>query len=257
VVRAIRPYAFRDSQDYTEIIPILISLIENLDGTFNSDEISDIRDICLSQSRKASRKSKKLYLALQLLLTKDTSEMVVFSSNDKNFNPKVFLKSKALAKLFIRFFISTYYSNSNEEQRIDGQATLELLSKSLKSKSGDRHRSNAQIINYVYSEILSYDIVKQGYESFENMNLYSIIYDVFQNTEFKVENKGGIGQMVPHRQINFFLQVYSKSLGFLSRVSPESMATSLKLILANTRSSQLFTDDSKLYAHKIVDKLYY
>lgn len=207
----------------------------------------------MNNTKSANKNSKKLYLSLQLLFSKEKGKSTLIGDNSEKFNMKVFFKSKRLAKIFIRYFISNFYhSNSGE-----GQQNVDLLIQILKEKQGEsvakskRYRS---ILNYIFSEILSYDIMKQNGESFENMNMYSVINDIFQNSgtieeESEVEN--------PHRQINFFLQIYEKCISFLSLHSPDSIATSLGMMLSSSRNSSLFKAKPKLYEHRIVDKLYY
>ena len=63
------------------------------------------------------------------------------------------------------------------------------------------------------------------------MNLYSIVYEVFQTDKLKSseDENSGVGQSYL-RQINFYLRIYEKCISHLSLTSPSSVASSLNLI---------------------------
>ena len=262
VVKTLRKCKFLNSENVSECFPLCISIIEKYDDKFTEDELEKLKKISLDYSKKCSSKSKKLYLGTQLLLTKLKDGNIFGYESLSKFNSKTFLKSKPLAKLFIKYFITTYYgTDSIESGKSESNANLEYLIKTLKSMQKSavtKGKNRVHIVNYIYSEILSYEIIKQGYDSFENMNLYSLIYDIFQTNEFRA-NGGEVsqGDRNPHRQVNFFLELYEKSLSYLSRTSPEGIVSSLKLIFENSRNSTLFSSALKFYEYKIVDKLYY
>jgi len=208
VLSALRNKNFLDSENFVEVIPLCINLIEKSDDKFSKDEIDKMMELSLKNTKKNRKKSKKLYLSLNLLLSTQKDGSLILEDGISKFNIKVFFKSKPLAKLFIRHFISTYYtSNPN-----DSQQNLELLVQSLKQKQEEyssKKSSSELILNYIYSEILSYDIMKQTGESFENMNMYSLIHDVFKSSEHKLDsNQSVVKKNRPHRQINFFLKIY-------------------------------------------------
>jgi hypothetical protein len=192
-----------------------------------------------------------------LLFSNEKGGTAFIGDKADKFSMKVFFKSKRLAKIFIRYFISNFYHLNSSE----GQQNMDLLIQILKEKQDEnvvkskRYRS---ILNYIFSEILSYDIMKQNGESFENMNMYSVINDIFQSSRSSIMEEGNESEVEnPHRRINFFLQIYEKCISFLSLHSPDSIATSLGMMLSSSRNSSLFKAKPKLYEHKIVDKLYY
>ena len=146
------------------------------------------------------------------MLTNIQSKKEFTEKDLSKFSPKVLLKNKPLANIFIRFFIDTYYgANSSENQKKEGQNMLEILASNIKSNSNGKGRNRMKIMSYIYAEILSFDMIANAYDSFENMNLYSTIFDVFQNSNLKIEDQNSVSSQAPHRQINFFLQVYAKS----------------------------------------------
>ena len=124
-------------------------------------------------------------------------------------------------------------------------------------------------MNYIYSEILWYDILKQRSDSFENMNLYSLVYEVFQNNELKsAEEEASDFTQSYMRQVNFYLRIYEKCISHLSITSPSSVASSLNLIfrqLENQETDSCFSlkADSNsditpgFIEHQIVDRLYH
>ena len=92
--------------------------------------------------------------------------------------------------------------------------------------------------------------------SFENMKAYSLIFDSFQSKNPDDMDQENVVKVRSARHIDFFLKIFQNSLSYLSRTSSDSMVTSLNLILASARMSNLFSSSPKLYEYQIIDKLY-
>lgn len=61
----------------------------------------------------------------------------------------------------------------------------------------------------------------------------------------------------PDQQIIFFLQIFVKSCGYLSQVSPTSLCTFLTTILAESRKHSYFTKEPTETEKEIISLLYY
>jgi hypothetical protein len=247
VVSALRKQDFITNENFNDVIPICISIIENFSDKFANKEKQKMRKICIRDAKKGKSKSKKLYLALQFLFSKDDAAQDIDEETLEKFNARSFLTNKSLAKLFIRFFVGTYYNKQSLTQNKPNTVDLEILIQSLKRKqkntNSSYHRKQAQIVNYILTEILSYDILKHGFTSFENMKAYSLIFDSFKGKGAQEDDNESdrVSNLQAARQIDFFLKIYQNSLSFLSRTpsSADSMVSSLSLILTTGNISNL------------------
>lgn len=102
------------------------------------------------------------------------------------------------------------------------------------------------------------------------MNLYSLVYEVFQTDQLKLAELGAESTRNQSylRQVNFYLRIYEKCISHLSLTSPSSVASSLNLIfrqLENHDDESLFslnansnTDKVPSFVeHQVVDRLYH
>ncbi|CAI2371899.1 unnamed protein product [Moneuplotes crassus] len=229
--------AIKSKREYIyDLLPLIIAVLKIYPSKFSKDLTNTLLKLSISQTKKGKKRSKSLYLSLQLLLSNLKGDSASFDKKFGDINPKAFLKSKPLAKIFIRFFIESYYSEeATESQRKEGQAMLSTLEESLKENSkSSSDESKKQILNYIYSEILCYCMITTGF----------------------IKDDIRIGSTI-HEQVNFFLRVYVKSCGYLSQVSPVSLCAYLSLILAESRNSDLFQGDPREHEKEMVNLLYY
>lgn len=260
IVDGLEENKFLKSNNFNEIIPLCIPILENFSSKFDSRQKEKMHKICIDDAKAAKSKSKKMYLALQCLFSKDERAKDLENNTLEKFNAKAFLNNKSLAKLFIRSFIRIYYDHKDNESEKGASNELEMLIQVLTKKqklAGSQSLKRIQIINYILTQILSYDILKQGFSSFENMKAYSLIFESFQGAKNDEEGDESTVKVQSARQINFFLKIYENSLSYLSQYSSDSLVTSLNLILSSARMSNLFSSSPKFYEYKIIDTLYY
>ena len=113
IVKSLKKNKFLNGPNFNDCLPVVIAIIENHNDKFSDKQKQKMRKIWISDCKKQAKpKSKKLYLALQMLLCKDegAGEDDKEALENESFDSKAFLNSKPIAKLFIKSFIKAYYS---------------------------------------------------------------------------------------------------------------------------------------------------
>ena len=113
IVKSLKKNKFLNGPNFNDCLPVVIAIIENHNDKFSDKQKQKMRKIWISDCKKQAKpKSKKSYLALQMLLWKDegAGEDDKEALENESFDSKAFLNSKPIAKLFIKSFIKAYYS---------------------------------------------------------------------------------------------------------------------------------------------------